>query len=328
VACGEVTRGGPDIWGEEKDRFGFNARAAFNVEAAFHNLGGAAPATVLGPALSGYNHDYDDGYNRPDLRGIADGATWNWGYDRIGQIDGTTLAMSSTSVPPGGRLDSVSDDPHWGGEVTYHRELGWTSSYWYGLAVGLSYQNVRFRQSTSFYSDAVRVTDRYEVRDPLPPAPYRGTAAGPGPLLGDTPTRSTTILGGAALTSGSYDLDAAVVALRMGLSFETPFADWIDLQFGGGAIGAVVQGTFSVYELTSVADLRTSSTTVESEETDFIGGAYAEVGLSVRIERSLYVLAGLQYAFLSDYTQTAGERVVELDMRGALIATLGMTFTF
>jgi hypothetical protein len=212
--------------------------------------------------------------------------------------------------------------------VTYQRELGWTGSYWYGLATGLSYQNIRYREASSFVSDGLRVTDRYEIRDPVPPAGYRGTATGPGPLLGDTPTRETTTLPGAARTAGRYELDAAMVALRIGLLFETPFADWLDLQFGGGAIGAIVQGTFSVQEVTSVADLRTATTTLESDETEFVGGAYGEVNLSIRLSRSLYALAGLQYSFISDFTQTAGQKVVELNLKNTLSATLGMTFAF
>jgi hypothetical protein len=146
--------------------------------------------------------------------------------------------------------------------------------------------------------------------------------------LGDTPTRTTTALSGSALTSGRYELDASVVSLRVGLLFETPFADWLDLQFGGGGIGAVVQGTFKVQEITTVAALRTTSISLESDESDFIGGAYGEVNLSIRAARSLHALLGLQYMYLSDYSQEAGQKVVELDMKSMLSATVGVVFSF
>jgi hypothetical protein len=322
-------QGGMEIWGEQKNRIGFNGRAAFNLEASFKNLGEAPAATDIGPAIDGVDHFYDDGYNRVDSSGNSDGTTWFWGYDRSSQVQEGELSLSSSYSEGSGAVEGTGDEPHWGAESTYARELGWNNSYWWGVVAGFGWHDIRFTERHTFTSDAVRVTDTYVIPNGVPGAPYRGQFDDVGgPVVGATPTRQVTSIPGGAMTSGRYEFDAEAYTLRLGLLFETPFTDWFDLQFGGGALGTMVHGTFSFREETSVTDLPAIETAGEDTETGFAGGGYAELNLSLRISKGVYAQAGVEYLILTDYTQDMGGREVELNFRNGILATLGMTFAF
>jgi hypothetical protein len=331
LAVGAATvQGGMDVWGEQKNRAGLSIRPAFNIKANFSNLGGAPPRTDIGPAASRENHDYDDGYNRVDSTGNADGTTWYWGYELPSQaLEDGMVSMSSTYAEQGGAISEVTDDPHWGGELTYMREIGWNNSYWYGLVVGLSWHELRFSQDQSFSYAAVRITDTYVLPGDLPAAPHRGQFEDiDGPELGDTPARSSAPVPGGATTIGTYDYEASAYTLRAGLLFETPFSDSLDLQFGGGVLGTMIDGRFSFRETTVVTSLQPYSTSADQSSTSFAGGGYAEVNLALRVSKGVYAFAGAQYLILTDISQTAAGRKVQLDAKNGIVATAGMNFAF
>src|SRR5919108_408024 len=65
-------------------RFGLSYRAGFNISAKFKNASGFAPGADPGPARSGINHNYENGYNRVDSSGnsgACENCTWYWGYE-------------------------------------------------------------------------------------------------------------------------------------------------------------------------------------------------------------------------------------------------------
>ena len=223
AASGLTARAGLDAWGKTPNRIGFNVQGVFKVKATFSQLGGAPPATDIGPVSGEADRFYDDGYNRVDSSGNAGDSTWFWGYDRQSQADGAGIQMSSSAAQPTGRVEEVTDDPHWGGELFYWRELGWNNSYAWGLVAGLGWQYLRFNQSATFGTDVTRTTDTYSLfGQPPPPAPYRGQFdSSTGPLLSDIPNRQTSLIPNGALTSGQYEFEASAYTLRLGLLFET-----------------------------------------------------------------------------------------------------------
>jgi len=94
----------------------------------------------------------------------------------------------------------------------------------------------------------------------------------------------------------------------------------------------MVDGRFSFQESTVV---RTSAgllppyaASADESSTSFAAGGYAEVNLSLRISTGVYAFAGAQYVMLSDLSQTASSRTVELDAKSGILATLGMSFAF
>src|SRR5512137_2216574 len=118
----------------EKNRISLRGNALFGVKAEFKNLGGFPRQTDIGSAVSGVDHLYDDGYNRVDASGNADGSTWFWGYQNANQLtDGNSIAMHS-AVGSGNSSLKVSEDvPEGGLELVYTRELGSSSSYWWAV---------------------------------------------------------------------------------------------------------------------------------------------------------------------------------------------------
>jgi hypothetical protein len=330
AASGLTARAGLDAWGETPHRIGFNVRGVFNVKATFSQLGGAPTATDIGPVSGDTDRFYDDGYNRVDSSGNAGGSTWFWGYDRMSQADGAGIQMSSSAAQPTGRVEEVTDDPHWGGELVYWRELGWNNSYAWGLVAGLGWQYLRFNESATFSTDATRTTDTYSIfGQPPPAAPYRGQFdSSTGPVLSAIPNRQTSLMPNGALTWGQYEFEASAYTLRLGLLFETPFTESLDLQFGGGVLASVINGEFTYRENTAVSDLQPLSARGSDRSTEFVGGGYAELNLSLRVARRFYVIAGAQYQMLTDYSQEAAGRKVELDSRSSLVAVLGMNYAF
>jgi hypothetical protein len=238
--------------------------------------------------------------------------------------------MSSTAAQATGSLDEVTDDPQWGAELHYWRELGWNNSYSWGLVVGIGWQDLRFKEGATFTTDARRTTDHYSLfGQPPPAAPFRGEFDSQGgPVLSEIPDRQITTLSGGALTTGRYEFEAAAYTLRLGLLFETPFADWLNLQFGGGVLGSVIDGEFSFTEQTEVADLYSFSGQDGDRATDFAGGGYAELNLSARLAKGVYATVGAQYQMMTDFSQEVAGRQVEVDFRNAVVAVAGVSFAF
>jgi hypothetical protein len=315
-------------WAMGKNRLSVQSHIGFNITADFTQLGSFASPADVGPAHGGADHFYDDGYNRVDSRGNPDGQTWFWGYDNANQIVGSNVLMSSTSTLPGA-VRGISDAPHWGVELNYARELGWNGSYWWGVEIGLSWVNLNFSERRAFASDAVRTVDSYPFGESVPPAPYAGTFAGPGPTIGDNPQRTIQTLNNAALTTGSYDLDASLYALRLGLIYETPFTDWFTLQFGGGVIGAFIHGDFAYRESTFTHELGSTPLEFGSDrERDFLGGAYARAGLGLHFSPNVMASLGLQYNYLGTFSQQVDGRHASIDLKTSLYLAVGVGVSF
>lgn len=331
LRVGPVSAASMESWGEQKNRFGLQSRIGFNLKARFEQLGGFSPRTDIGPAAGGVDHVYDDGYNLVDASGNYNGKTWNWGYDSARQFSSGTdsIEMSSMSARATGETDAVSGDPQFGAELIYQREIGWSSSYWWGVQVAVGWTDLSFRQSDTFLTDAVQVTDRYGLGGIVPPsAPYAGTFDGPGPLLSDTPTRTTATLASAATTQGTYELNADAYSLRVGLLFETPFADWLMLQFGGGVMGSWIDSEFSYRESTYVSSVGTYQSASHSSDDDFSVGAYAEVNLGISLSRRLSLVIGGQYLYAEDYEQDSGDRQARIQFENSIYLCAGVIFAF
>lgn len=315
-------------WESSKNRFNLSTHVGFNIEASFERLG-AVDQSNVGSDLRGTDHFYDDGYNRVDASGNAGGQTRFWGYSTAGQVVDDSIVMSSYSSSATGRIDDVRDAPHWGAELTYAREVGWNGSYWWGIEIGLSWTDLSFRERATLEGDATLLRDAYALNGNVPPAaPYQGTFAGEGPFLSDDPQRTIQTLSGAAQTSGSYELDASLYVLRLGLLYETPFNSWLTLQMGGGVAGGFVQSDFRFQESTSIANLRNSTARGSGSSDDFVGGAYAHAGLALHFHDHMMASLGLQYKYLTSYSQEVAGRRAEIDFTSSLFLAVGLGVTF
>jgi hypothetical protein len=107
--------------------------------------------------------------------------------------------------------ERAQSDPQWGGELVYKRRLAQQSWGTWGLEAAVGYLDLNIRDSQALTGNAAVTTDSYPLGGLIPPqAPYAGSLAGPGILIGDSPTRTVATLGGGQVVSGRRELDGSL----------------------------------------------------------------------------------------------------------------------
>lgn len=308
---------------ENPNRFSFGPRFGFNFKADFQNSAPYFNPVSPGPASGGANHTYDDGYVRVDSSGNLGGRTSNWGYQNSSQVAGDAMqfhAIHSSSST------AVADDPQYGAELTYQRVLGRvfsSSSANWGLEVGLGYTDLDLRKNTD--GTAPVTTDTYPLNGVLPPGPgYNGPFDGPGPLLGDTPTRTTT----SANRRSRQKLSGDLFSIRLG-----PFVEWnlTSKLSVAGSLGITVAPTYVDYDFSesvSVAGGDTYTASGHSSKSKLLYGPY--LGGMIRYDFSKHwgVYVGAQFQNLRDLKQSIGSRTARLDQGATVYGTVGASWRF
>lgn len=283
-------------WPPGKNRFSLNTHIGFNIKTDFTRLGGeswpepTAPTPPPDPDSLPLNNSAFDHRLRPHN-------------------------SSSTSAPS---ISNVDDAPYWGVELTYVRELGWNRSYWWGIELGMSWVNLNVAERGSFAMDSAATGElaRFNTVS-LAPSGIRGVHSHSPHQVG-----TTTSL------TGSYELDAHLYALRLGLFYETPFTDWFTLQFGGGVVGAFVESDFSYHETLTVTGSEPVVSSSSSRDTDFLGGAYARIGFGFRFTSNFHSSVGLQYNYLGTFSQNLDGRRADIDLKNSLFLAIGVGVAF
>lgn len=194
------------------------------MSAHFGGLGGYQ-ANPVPPATSGdLDRTYDDGYNRRDI-GPVDGLTWNWGYDDYPrQISGDSLLLSVSSAKADGVSRENDADPLHGFEVTYQRRISKDQKWHWGIESAFNHTHLEINDAGTVLGTVTTITDAYPLNPTgiyppgtivppviIPPHAPSGTAcagtyAGPGALIGDTPTSRTAVtVPDGAVTTGRRD---------------------------------------------------------------------------------------------------------------------------
>jgi hypothetical protein len=303
---------------ENLNRFSIGPTFAINIKADFYNNLSA------GPAAGGANHNYDDGYVLVDSSGNAGGLTRNWGYQNASQFNAVGDTMQFHAVQPG-NSSSVTGNPQYGAELIYQRVIGslhFLQGDW-GFEGGLGFTDIDLRQNLG--GTAPVTVDSFPLNGVVPPPPgYNGTFAGPGPLLGDTPTRTFA----SATLSGYEKLSGGMFPIRLG-----PFAEWNltrNLSLAA-SVGLTLAPTVVNYDFSETATLAGGETFVESghsSDTELLYGPY--VGAMVRYDfnKSWGIYAGGRYQNLTDLDQTIGTRTARLDPGTTIYFTVGASWRF
>ena len=334
AAAAPLTLHGQDAAEKENlNRFSFGPRFAFNLKADFHNSAPNLPANPganIGPATGGVDHTYDDGYVKVDSSGNAGGLTWNWGYQNSSQVVGDTMEFHSAQSSSSSlrNHDNVTDDPQYGLELTYQRVIGHLfgeSGHW-GIEAGFGYTDIDLQDNRSGTALTTVTTDAYQLNGVLPPgAGYNGTFAGPGALLGDTPTRSTASF----LTpqTSKQRLTGQLFTIRVG-----PFAEWnftpkLSL---AGSVGltlapAAIDYDFSETTQTSGGLVMTSG---HSSKTGLLYGAYVGGTLRYDFTKHWGAYVGAQFQSLSALEQSSGTHTARLEPGATIYGTIGAVWNF
>jgi hypothetical protein len=300
----------------------------FNISARFKHLGNVSPASQPGPtAGGGVDRTYDDGFVRVDSSGNQGGLTWFWGYNNASQVQGDTLRMhSGASASANGALEK-GNDPQMGFELAYGRRLGEVLRGHWGLEAAFGFTDISIRDNRSLTGTGLLATDAYSLGGIVPPqAPYSGSFSGPGPLIGDAPTR--TAASTSLLVTGKRTLDAQLYGLRLGPYFELPITKRFAARLGAGLAVAVVSSDFSFNETAAFASGPSVSRSGSNSNNDILAGGYFSGQLSYAVTERTSFFAGAQYQYLGKSSQSAAGGAAVLDLSHGIFVTLGVRLSF
>lgn len=317
------------------NRFGASFRMAFDVDVEFSGSGAFTPPGLFRQTPAGDPWNYDDGYVLTDSSGNSMGYTRYWGYEYNTQLpgDGTILMHRSSSS---GVTSKADDEPRYGGELTYHRDLGGEDNWRWGLESALNYLWVSVRESSPLPVGYSQLTDIYPLPElegggfvNPPPAPhYQGPdlPANGDTVLVATPAGPPAINSMTATLTGRRELDADIFGLRLGPYLEVYMGENLTLAISGGFALAYVQSDFSFSEALSVAGVPAMSGS--GSHHDWQPGGYASANLIYKLSREWGIFAGAQYQNVGKYSHTENGRKATLDLSHTLFVVVGASFSF
>jgi hypothetical protein len=317
---------GEDAPADHSNWFSLGPQFGLNINARFKYVGNASPSSP-GPATGGgVNRSYADGYVNVDSSGNTGHQTWNWGYQNASQVQGSTLTMHSVSSTVIGTL-SRNDDPNPGFDLAFGRHLGTVLGGKWGLQGAFDFTTISIHDSQPGIGTATSISDAYSLGAVIPPLmPYSGSYNGPGPLLGDTPTRtmaSTTVL-----TTGQRTLEAQVCALRAGPYYEFPIGRRWSGRLGGGLVLAVANTQYAFNETMTFGNGLVANNAGSSSGAELRAGGYLEGKLLFAVTPDTSLFAGAQYENLGTFSRTAGSEQAQLDMSSSVYVLFGVQFSF
>jgi hypothetical protein len=326
-----------------KNRFGVSYRAAFNVTAQFKNVGnlrgpgnsGRDPGPATG---SGVDRFYDDGYNRVDISGNKDGITWFWGYKNASQVQGDSLVMHSTSAQ-GVRSGTWDSDIQHGFELTYNRELGHVGkkNLPWGIEAGLGWADIDIRDHRRLRGGVSTITDAYGLGgiDPnvIPVSPefpgHAGHYGGPGPLIEDSPTRTTTFDANGSEVTGKRAFDGNLFSFRVGPYLDIPIDERWTISFSAGFAAGLIDGEYSFNQVVTTTSSGPQHQIGSGSDTKLLFGGYMSASIRCQIDEHWGVFISGQYLGLADcYSASARGQQIELDLARTALVALGVSYSF
>jgi hypothetical protein len=297
------------------NQFRVSCRLGYNISAHLENI--AAPAALAyPPSVTGVT--YQDGYVAQDSSGNAGGVTWNWGYARSSQVAGDNLLLSYSN--PGQSTQDFRNDPQPGLEIAYARELGVYQNTKWGIEGAFTYLDLNLR-ANGVADPRVMGVDAFPLGGVIPPlAPYNGSFAGPGPLIGVTPTRYPVNI--------VSTFDAAVFGLKLGPYFEFPLTKKVFFTLDGGFALMLADSDFRIEQSTSLPGVGVTSTSLRRTDVGILPGVYIGGRLSMAVSDSATVFTGLEYESAGHHTQTVGNQRADVDFFNSLYLTFGFSYSF
>lgn len=315
--------------------FRVGALLGLNLKADFR-LTGSGPFTVTGgqpgPATSGIDHFYDDGYVRVDATGNAGdngGYTSYWGYNNSGQDIGGSLLFHSakTFVGSGSAQEAGGALP--GVDVAYGGQLFNFHSAQVGWELGFGWLSVDIENKRPISIVATRTVHSYSTAGIIvPDAPYNG-GFGPGsaPTIGAMPEAlaDDTETGGLTGTR----LEASLYALRFGPTLHWELPRRFAVQAGGGVAAGFVTGELNLDETLRFEDGSSARNNGGSfSDSKFVYGGYVGGTLMYHAEKHGDFYLGVQYMPLGSATFSGGGREAKLNMSGGIYISAGINWPF
>jgi hypothetical protein len=301
------------------------------------------PFPVPAPA-GGTNYFYTDGSVQVDSSGNAGGLTTFWAYNNAAQYDPAAFAGAgainyhtlSGGVSGAGSVVDSSVAAAAGFEVHAYLDLGSVSflptmaagrSATWGLRTGLQYARVNNSNNAGQVGTVGTITDSFNLNGVIPPAaPYAGTFLGPGPLLGDTPTRTTGTA--VAAISGYRQLDVQLFVSTYGSYLALPVTKDLDVMLEGGAVLALASGSYKYESTVTVPGAGTQVSGGQKSSTKLLPGVYTSVGLAWHVTDQFMLQGAVRYQFMRQYSLMANGSNANLSFDSALVLSLSATYKF
>ena len=305
--------------------FSFGPQFGMNINARFKYVGNVNSASP-GPATGGgMNRTYNNGFVNVDSSGNAGGQTWNWGYQNPSQVQGNTMTFIASSAVNGAQ--NGNNDPHAGLDLAFGRRLGAVLGGQWGLQAAFDFTAISIHDNQPLAGSGALTSDAFPLGAVIPPqAPYAGSVTGPGPLLGDSPTRTTTAE--TVLITGQRKLDAQIYVLRAGPYYEYFFGKRWSGRLGGGLALAVADTKYSFNETIAFGNGLVANNAGSGSGADFQAGGYLEGKVLYAITPRTSLFAGAQYEYLGTFSRNAGSEQARLDMGSAAYVLFGVQLSF
>jgi hypothetical protein len=309
-----------------RNRVGVSYRMGFNITADFRSSSGPSASSNPGPATGGaVERFYDDGYNRVDSSGNFGDTTWFWGYENPSQMAGDGIVMTSSSSSRQYNSRGHDGDPQHGLELVYNRVLGRLGRGLWGLEGAFGFTPLTIRDNRALAADRIDIADTYPSGGiVVPAAPYAGTQAGPGPMIGSVPGRTVTIVAGGSTLIGERRLDMNLYGFRLGPFYELPLTERVALSLSGGLALGAVESRFGYQERWAGGGFQSG----RGSRSDLLVGGYLAGNLSYALTESLHLFTGLQFQHLDGFTQRVDEKSAKVDFGKSLYVTLGFGVRF
>lgn len=301
------------------------------------------PFPVPAPAPA-TNYFYTNGSVQLDSSGNAGGLTTFWAYNNAAQYDPTAFgglgAINYNTL--GGSLSgagSVADNnvaAAAGFELHGYLDLGAVSFLpttaagrkpTWGLRTGVQYARVNNSNIAGQLGTVGTITDSFNLNGVIPPAaPYAGTFLGPGPLLGDTPTRTTGT--SVAAISGYRQLDVQLFVSSFGSYVAIPVAKKLDVMLEGGGVLALANGTYKYESTVTVPGVGTQVAGGQKSSTRLLPGVYTSVGLAWHLTDQFSMMGSVRYQFMRQFTLASGGSTANLSFDSAIVLSLSASYKF
>lgn len=300
------------------------------------------PFPVPAPA-PGTNYFYTDGFVQVDFSGNFLGRTSFWAYNNASQYDPTAFGGQgainyftlSGNVSSAGSVAEDNVAAAAGFEMHGYLELGdvafipaaaGRSATW-GLRTGIQYARVNNTNNAAQVGSVGTITDSFNLNGVSPPAaPYPGTFLGPGPLLSDTPVRTT----GTAVVaiSGYRQLDVQLAVTTFGSYLSLPVAQKLDVMLEGGGVLALANGSYEYESTVTMPGAGTQVSRGGKHSTRLLPGVYTGVGLAWHLTDQFSLQGSVRYQFMKQFSLVANGSNASLSFDSAFVLSLCATYKF
>lgn len=318
-------------------RIGGGYAQMLGLKAEFSGLGKFGSAFTLQPLGSGIQRDYDNGYVYLDSSQNEGGLTWNWSYDNAAQYNpsGTgSIDYSITNSFANGRSDDRgAAEP--GVELFAYYDMGSVNltalrdlKVTWGFRGGLQYSRINLGSQSSVSTQFRTTTDQFDLGGVIAPlAPYTGSFGGPGPLLGDAPTRSSTVRD-TGLVSGDRDLDVDLTIITAGSYLAMPVTSKLDFFVEAGVSLGLAHGSYDFNSETTITGVGTQQSSGNESSTDILPGVYVGLGTTYQITDHFSLIGSGRYQYMSSFDLETNGSKASLSFDSAFILSIGGVYSF